>query len=199
MNIGEVYFAQAESGPIKIGFSTNPSRRIANIQTTLPERLVLIAAVRGTMRTELFFHHRLAAHNITGEWFQPHDDVLQAIWLVQTRGEESVPAECRATGEDAAPAEIVMLDDFVEVCRDYCIAIAGPRVGDEKIHDLITRCAEITGLRRPTIRRIWYREHGAIHAFQYVRLKEIFEAREAIKAARALGAVGGAVAQDEGE
>lgn len=199
MNIGEVYFAQTESGPIKVGFSLNTARRIANIQTTIPEKLSLLATVRGTLRTELYFHDLLRSHKMTGEWYRPDPAVLLIVDGVRESGEGAVPDEYGVSDTDSARADVTEHGDFMRVCQDYCSAIAGPRRPRESVRAQMIRCATVTGLPFCTIRRIWYGD-GAVHAFQYVRLKEIFEAREAVRMARRLGALDRAVAPEpEGE
>jgi hypothetical protein len=78
---GIVYFIRAEeSKRVKIGFtSTDPSARLATLQTGSPERLRLVAAVPGSMELERNLHEMLSASRIHGEWFRSTADVHALI------------------------------------------------------------------------------------------------------------------------
>lgn len=83
-----VYFIQSgTTGPIKIGYSAGPpGRRLAALQTGHPEPLRLLATIEGGRETEINLHRRFAAHRKTGEWFEPHPDVIQFIAVIAPRG-----------------------------------------------------------------------------------------------------------------
>lgn len=78
---GYVYFIQAFSGgPIKIGYSKNPQRRLAQIQTHHPEHLDLIGVVpanRGELEQRL--HQELADWRLSGEWFEDSRAVCRVV------------------------------------------------------------------------------------------------------------------------
>lgn len=70
---GFIYFVCTGSGgPIKIGWSLNPERRLAMLQVGNPERLKLVGAVAGTREDERRIHEVLAPEHIRGEWFFPN-------------------------------------------------------------------------------------------------------------------------------
>lgn len=78
--VSSVYFIQAGvGGPIKVGVSVDPISRMAQMQTGMPETLRLLAFIPGTRDDERKLHDRLARHRIRGEWFHPHQDVLDAF------------------------------------------------------------------------------------------------------------------------
>lgn len=71
--LGAVYFVRAgDSNAVKIGWSTDVARRIAELQTANAAPLHLLATMAGTMVTERSLHSRFA-HARTredgGEWF----------------------------------------------------------------------------------------------------------------------------------
>lgn len=76
-----VYFMRREDGvgPIKIGSSTAPARRMAYLMSWSPEPLAVVASMPGDVRVERQFHSLLAAHRLHFEWFAPHDDVLAVV------------------------------------------------------------------------------------------------------------------------
>jgi hypothetical protein len=73
-----VYFIQAgsKSGPVKIGCSSNPERRLMTLQASHFEILRLIRTVPGSNQEEIAFHHHFKAYRIRKEWFRWHPDML---------------------------------------------------------------------------------------------------------------------------
>ncbi len=63
------YFIQSggPSGPIKIGSSDDPHKRIAQLQCGNPEQLRMVAILEGDV--ERLYHDLLHEHRIAGEWF----------------------------------------------------------------------------------------------------------------------------------
>jgi hypothetical protein len=75
-----VYFIQVgDDGPVKVGWSADPSKRLAQLQTSHPDKLYIRGVTIGSAFTERDIHARLAAHRLNGEWFQPHSDVFAEI------------------------------------------------------------------------------------------------------------------------
>jgi hypothetical protein len=177
---GHVYFAAAATGSIKIGFTSDVGRRLTELSYATGHPLSLLTSVFGDRKTEGYFHRKHAPDNLIGEWFRPSADVLSTIDDVKGRGSAAVPPQYRL--EVPTQPVLVERDEVVEACRDYCVAIAGERIGSEKIADLIARASALTGVHERMIRMIWYREATSIKAHIYIRLKEVFEAREASQA-----------------
>jgi hypothetical protein len=74
-----IYFIQAgEGGPIKIGYSRDALKRIANLQAASPVLLSALAIIPGEIRDEFALHRRLQSERLHGEWFRPSDAVLDA-------------------------------------------------------------------------------------------------------------------------
>ena len=74
-----VYFIQAgEGGPVKIGFTSYPQKRLAALQTAHYQVLSLIREVPGGSDVEAYFHRRFAARRLAGEWFAFDADMLTA-------------------------------------------------------------------------------------------------------------------------
>jgi predicted DNA-binding transcriptional regulator AlpA len=75
---GEVYvvtFAQF----VKIGWSSDVLRRIAEIELNLPERLAVRATIKGDRRLERELHSRFVSLRTKGEWFRREGDL--AAWI----------------------------------------------------------------------------------------------------------------------
>jgi len=76
-----IYFIRAgKDGPIKIGYtSNNPTLRMSDIQVGCPYRLDIMGCIEGSLQDERYLHLKLSAHNTTGEWFEPHADVISVV------------------------------------------------------------------------------------------------------------------------
>ena len=93
-----IYFVSAQSGPIKIGVSQNPHRRLRDLQSSSGERLQLLGFVRGNVFEERELQHRLRWWRRHGEWFEPSEQVLSTMASILEDGriESSAPTN----GED---------------------------------------------------------------------------------------------------
>lgn len=77
---GGVYFAQrGPNGPIKIGYSDDPARRLAEIRPLMPEPLTVLAVMRVERHVERLLHRNFASARIRGEWFKPSASILLLI------------------------------------------------------------------------------------------------------------------------
>jgi hypothetical protein len=65
-----IYFIQSgEHGPIKIGLSNGPNRRLPQLQTGNPDELLLRHVIPGDLGVERKLHQRFEPARIRGEWF----------------------------------------------------------------------------------------------------------------------------------
>lgn len=83
-----IYFIKpiGQTGPIKIGISSDPVRRLAEFGGWSPVPLELIGSVSGTWHDEQFLHDCLASHHLHGEWFNAAPAVLDATAMVVAEG-----------------------------------------------------------------------------------------------------------------
>lgn len=74
---GFVYFIRrmARGGAIKIGFSIEPQKRLARLQTSSADMLVILGVTPGTIATEKAIHARFKHLRLRGEWFRATDDL----------------------------------------------------------------------------------------------------------------------------
>jgi hypothetical protein len=63
----------------KIGYSTNPAKRVAELQTGNPRVLRLVAKMRGTEADEKALHSKFHYANLVQEWFRPLSCIRQAF------------------------------------------------------------------------------------------------------------------------
>lgn len=73
---------------VKVGYSVNPTARVAELQTGNPRELVLLGAIEGTEADERDLHERYVADNLIGEWFRPTAALLSEFDIEA----EEVPA-----------------------------------------------------------------------------------------------------------
>ena len=82
-----IYFIQAEGGgPIKIGRSRYPRKRLYAFQTGCVDRLVLRHTVavheRKVKQVEAKIQARFADQRLHGEWFEPNDELRKLAHAV---------------------------------------------------------------------------------------------------------------------
>lgn len=56
---------------------------MASLQTGSPNRLEMLAAIKGNVQTERQFHHRFAQYRLNGEWFRLTDDLATFIETIR--------------------------------------------------------------------------------------------------------------------
>jgi hypothetical protein len=72
------YFIQSpEGGPIKIGVSSTPRRRLKQLQTGSPVPLEIVGLIDGNVEDEL--HRQFAQCRKHGEWFDPTPELISYI------------------------------------------------------------------------------------------------------------------------
>jgi hypothetical protein len=77
---GFIYFIQAiNGGPVKIGFSICPEKRMSELQTANPYKLDLIGSIKGNVFAEKKLHRHLIHARTFGEWFEPDEVVIETI------------------------------------------------------------------------------------------------------------------------
>ncbi len=75
-----VYFLEAiGENLIKIGFTSNLRRRLANIRSMLPWETELLGVIRGESLQERTIHIRFASFHVRAEWFQNSDEIREFI------------------------------------------------------------------------------------------------------------------------
>jgi hypothetical protein len=84
---GYIYFVQGESGgPIKIGHSIDPEKRIKELQTGYPDMLKLLFMIPGSEERERQVHKMLSKHRLNGEWFRPDAELLEKVQELTRNG-----------------------------------------------------------------------------------------------------------------
>lgn len=80
LSAADLYMIRGGDGPIKIGISVEPEKRLKALQTGYPYPLQIVCVVEGGgAELETAYHARFAAHRLHGEWFEPHPDILAEI------------------------------------------------------------------------------------------------------------------------
>lgn len=82
--LGWVYVFQSggEMGPVKIGWSTDPTTRFRDLSVAHPHGLELVALLPGSKALEKALHERLAHRQLHREWFSYEAlvDLLSALY-----------------------------------------------------------------------------------------------------------------------
>jgi hypothetical protein len=75
-----VYFIQAETGEIKIGYTRgDPEIRLRQFQPHSPCELTLLAAIQGGRGEEAVIHGKFRDHKLHHEWFLPAPSLIKFI------------------------------------------------------------------------------------------------------------------------
>lgn len=78
---GFIYFLWAGKR-IKIGYSTDPFRRVGSLKTGIGDPIRLFLTVPGTRGDEKRLHRRLSSQHVTGEWFSASVHTLRVMRMV---------------------------------------------------------------------------------------------------------------------
>jgi hypothetical protein len=71
------------AGPIKIGFSKNPMKRLLSCAAWSPFPLEVLATANGDRTIERQLHNCFADVHSHGEWFHPHERLLSAVKAIK--------------------------------------------------------------------------------------------------------------------
>lgn len=78
--LSKVYFMQGvEGGPVKIGTSNDPARRLRQVMDWVPFDLRILAAAPGGFLTEAYLHHKFHAARLRREWFAPTESLMAFV------------------------------------------------------------------------------------------------------------------------
>lgn len=95
MMASEIYIFQLGDTPyVKLGYSGNAARRLADWQTMLPIPIRVLGVFEGTSSTETKLHRRLSKWRTRGEWYQLCDRFLVKLHRITP-----IRIEARGTGE----------------------------------------------------------------------------------------------------
>lgn len=78
-----VYFVGNDTtGPVKIGYSDDPIRRMMDLQVGHHEQLHLLCAISGDTTTEKMLHGVFAPDHVRGEWFMRSPQLVEFIRVI---------------------------------------------------------------------------------------------------------------------
>lgn len=114
-----MYFIQGENGgPIKIGVTDNIDKRLKQMQTGNPEKLILLHLTYGGRNLEEELHLKFSQYLYRGEWFNPAKEILEYIEELKIRDENeqrllSIVELALAFGEILTANEKKLLQEIV--------------------------------------------------------------------------------------
>ena len=73
-----IYFIEQE-GIVKIGYSTNPNKRLSSLKLSNPNELVVRLIIEGTIEDEKKYHEMFKEYRHRGEWYLLSDEIQQFI------------------------------------------------------------------------------------------------------------------------
>lgn len=75
---------------IKIGYATNVSQRLAELQTGAPERLEILLTMPGPQKLERSLHSKFHPLRSQGEWFRAEEPILTFIGQERLKQERNI-------------------------------------------------------------------------------------------------------------
>lgn len=83
-----VYFMRpiGQQGPIKIGCSAQPIKRLRDVETWSPLPLEIVAHAPGGNSHERILHYRFGQHRLHGEWFAENAELIALMARVAETG-----------------------------------------------------------------------------------------------------------------
>ena len=76
----QVYFiGNTDYELVKIGFSSEPEKRVKQLQTGCPFPITILHTEVGTPKNESELHRRFSKHRVNGEWFKLSLSILNYI------------------------------------------------------------------------------------------------------------------------
>lgn len=87
---GFIYFIRAAEN-VKIGFSRDTKRRMAELQTFFPFPLEMLGSIPGSTLTERQMHHRFRSLRVNGEWFRHSSEIDGFLEKNRTGGTSEPP------------------------------------------------------------------------------------------------------------
>ena len=70
VGLNVVYMVGIEGEPyIKVGYASELSSRMVNMQVGSPKKLMVLAVFAGDVKSEALMHRELQEHHVRGEWF----------------------------------------------------------------------------------------------------------------------------------
>jgi hypothetical protein len=107
-----VYFIQStEGGPIKIGKSDHPSRRLAGLQNGHPQELVIRAVALGGHAAETLLHQHFERSRLRGEWFMPTKELMAIVDKLPSWSDVKAGAFCP---EIVNPVVLALRDCYLQ-------------------------------------------------------------------------------------
>jgi hypothetical protein len=139
-----VYFIQrGEDGPIKIGSTgLDPRHRLAALQIGSAERLRLLGYLQ-SKETEI--HSLFSEHRLSGEWFRPHQDILE---FVRTRTIRSISDTKKQPGQLVLRITRTLYGKIVKKQQEAKKLTGFEPAISEVARQLIERGLEANGKRR---------------------------------------------------
>lgn len=119
---GVVYFVQARSGPVKIGWTRDIDVRFSQLQVGNHEQLTLLRIIPARAALERELHRAFDAYRCRGEWFWPApplmqmiagDDIAAAMQAVWSDGIDAWLRERCCIGQDKRERTMDLFEDYL--------------------------------------------------------------------------------------
>ncbi len=104
-----IYFIQNENTKaIKIGYSIDVQKRLAQLQTAVAERLILIGQIPGEITDERDLHERFRDHHVRGEWFDGTKGLAEELTAMCGKAGRDIAREFWLSDENTSQLETIV-------------------------------------------------------------------------------------------
>lgn len=145
MSKGYVYCIGGDYGPVKVGYSVNPEKRVQDFQTGNSLELRVLAKREGGLRCEYEAHRALRNHWVRGEWFKRKETL--AYFGVDERGSDLELARLQGFAVDRLYAEIRRADELqkeIDLLKDQRRNLrASHRALEDELNALRIECMRL--------------------------------------------------------
>lgn len=173
-----VYFAvaRAKSDAVKIGVTTNISKREIALDGGVPGGVSILATLPGGMDVESYLHEKFAHHRLNGEWFAHSEEIKDFIVDVKNGKPGLVPFENVNQYKRVSVKQ--MAEEAVNSARSMMESIlkAEHKGPGDTIDAAMSRIETRTGLSIFMMRRLRYRDKSDIWAGEYLTIKTVYDA-----------------------
>lgn len=177
---GFIYAVQAETGEIKIGFTSTPTTRLSSLSTACPTKLTKLLLVRGDKSDEAAIHNALGKFRIRGEWFSASPEVVETIAEMRATQGVAYPRDDGRRKKASHNAEVRAR--LAHEAQALVFAAAEPLKAGETVKMQMARASKNLGLPDWRVREAWYGGAGSWSASAMQELRAACARIEHVKA-----------------
>lgn len=141
---GFVYVIRSSNGLYKVGYSSDPRKRLTMLRTSTADDLTLLGVTAGTMADEARLHAEMAQHRVAREWFK-FSRRLEVLISTLTPLASKVASEIDHPVTRYAATNGVTVADIAKSAKCSRMTLYRVMRGENATTDLVQRICDATG------------------------------------------------------